>query len=265
MIELIRENISWIRDFFTIVFTGTGTIVAILTYKRAIATILQPIRTEVIRKQSDILSRLLNLLKDYNNSFEEGLDYINLVQTNVIMSLSDYGFVFKEQNELMEKIKVNTNSWLPCGKSNMLKDIEIIGVFSEKEENSSTNKLGLEKYNNLKVGKVDIDKIYLTKQHINFVKTISEFNKDPFIPSTIQNILTELFNDINTNLLIVLKNELEIFLIDFSKLYFEKSDIPLFNPIGVYNKYNHSRIHHKKILENLRGEIRKYLRIDEKW
>jgi len=265
MIELIRENISWIRDFFTIVFTGTGTIVAILTYKRAIATILQPIRTEVIKKQSDILSKLLKLLKDYNNSFEEGLDYINIVQSNVIMTLTDYGFIFKEHKELTEKIKVNIHSWLPCGKNNILKDIEIIEVFIEKTEDSNTNKHSLEKYNNLKIGKIDIDKIYLTKQHIDFVKTISEYKNDPFIPSTIQNILMELFKDINTNLIIVLKKELEIFLLDFSKTYFEKAEAPLFNPIGVYNKYNHSRIHHKKILENLRSEIRKYLRIDEKW
>jgi hypothetical protein len=59
IIELIKNNITWLKDFATILFTATGTIVAILTYRRARATVLQPIRNEVIKKQSEILVELL--------------------------------------------------------------------------------------------------------------------------------------------------------------------------------------------------------------
>ena len=265
MIEFLKENINWIKDVFTLIFVGTGTVVAILTYRRARATILQPIRTEVIKKQSELLSKLLQTLSENNQSFEVGLDYVNLVQMNVLLTLRDYGFVFKEHKELFQKISDSIVGWKPCGRTNILKDVEIIGSFSEPTENRKENKFGVEKFNNLKKGEIDIEKIYLTKRHMEFLKLISDFKDNPFMPSSIQQTLNELFNDINNNLVIVLKRELEIFMIDFSKVYFAENNAPHFDPIGVYNSFNHSRIHHKPILDKLKNEIRKYLRIDEKW
>ena len=265
MIEFLKENISWIKDVFTIFFVGTGTVVAILTYRRARATILQPIRTEVIKKQSELLSKLLQILSENNQSFEVGLDYVNLVQINVMLTLRDYGFVFKEHKELFEKIKDSIVGWTPCGRTNILKDVEIIGAFAEPTEKKKENDHGVEKFNNLKEGEIDIDKIYLTKQHTEFVKLISDFKNDPFMPTSIQQTLNKLFNDINNNLAIILKGELEIFMIDFSKVYFAKNNAPHFDPVGVYNNYNHSRVHHRSTFDKLKIEIRKYLRIDEGW
>lgn len=265
MIDYIKENISWIKDLFTLLFVGTGTIVAILTYSRARATILQPIRTEVIKKQSELLWKLLQTLSDNNQSFEFGLDYINSVQINVMLTLRDFGFVFKKQKELFEKIKDSIASWTPCGRTSILKDVEIIGAFTEVSEKKKESDYVVEKYNNLKKGEIDIDKIYLTKKYSEFVKLISDLQSDPFMPTSIQFTMSELLNDINNNLSIVLKGELEVFMIDFSKEYFEKGNAPHFDPVGVYNSFNHSRVHHRSTLEKLKNEIRKYLRIDEKW
>lgn len=265
MIEFLKDNISWIKDVFTLFFVGTGTVVAILTYRRARATVLQPIRTEVIKKQSELLSKLLQTLSENNQSFEVELDYVNLVQINVMLTLRDYGFVFKEHEELFEKIKDSVVGWTPCGRTNILKDVEIIGSFTGQTEKKKENDYGVEKFNNLKKGKIDIDKIYLTKQHTEFVKLILDFKNDPFMPTSIQQTLNQLFIDINNNLVIILKRELEIFMIDFSKLYFAKSNVSHFDPLGVYNNYNHSRVHHRSTFGKLKIEIRKYLRIDEGW
>lgn len=265
MIDYIKENISWLKDFFTLFFVGTGTIVAILTYRRARATILQPIRTEVIKKQSELLSKLLQTLSDNNQSFEVGLDYVNLVQINVMLTLRDYGFVFKEHKEIFEIIKDIVVAWTPCGRTNILKDVEIIGAFTEPTEKKKESAYGVEKFNNLKKGEIDIDKIYLTKRHSEFVKLISDYKDDPFMPTSIQKTMTELFNDINNNLAMVLKGELEVFMTDFSKVYFEKGNAPHFDPVGVYNSYNHNRVHHRPTLDKLKNEVRKYLRIDEGW
>lgn len=266
MIEFLRENINWLKDLFTLIFAGTGTIVAILTYRRARATILQPIRTEVIKKQSEILTKLLQVIRDNNLSFDFGLDYVNLVHINVLLTLRDYGFIFKEQEEIFNQIQKDSCGWTPCGKSNVLRDVEVIGTFKEQDKQlPKSNDLGAERFADLKKGKIDIEKIYLTKLHSDFKRQISEVNNDPFMPSNIQNTFTELFNDIDNNLRIILKSELECFMIDFSKQYFEKGNAPKFNPIGVYNSFNHSRVHHRQTLVKLNVEIRKYLRIDEKW
>jgi hypothetical protein len=85
------------------------------------------------------------------------------------------------------------------------------------------------------------------------------------MPTSIQQTLNELFNDINNNLVIVLKGELELFMIDFSKVYFSDRNAPYLDPVGVYNSYNHSRVHYSPTLDKLKNEIRKYLRIDEGW
>lgn len=267
MIEYLKDNISWIKDLFTIVFVGTGTVVAILTYRRARATVLQPIRTEVIKKQSEILSKLLQALKDNDHSFENGLDYVNMTGMNVMLTLRDYGFVFAQHKELMEKIAQEFDGFIPCGNSPILKDAKIIGTFksTEKSIEGSQNKYGEEKYENLKKGEIEVEKIYMTKNHREFVMLIAEFADDPFMPTSIQTILNELLNDIRSNLAIILKSELEIFMLEFSKSYFEKKVVPIFNPLGVFNSFNHTRVHHSMIYQRLKMEIRKYLKIDEGW
>ena len=63
MIGIISENIGWIKDGFTILFTLTGTVLAILTYRRARHTVLQPIINEVIKKQSGLLSDLRQIME----------------------------------------------------------------------------------------------------------------------------------------------------------------------------------------------------------
>jgi len=54
-------------------------------------------------------------------------------------------------------------------------------------------------------------------------------------------------------------------MIEFSKIYIETGVAPKFDPIGVYNNFNHNRIHHSKSMMKLKNEIRKYLMIDETW
>lgn len=39
VIEYLRLNLNWIKDLATLVFTGTATVLAILTYRRARATV----------------------------------------------------------------------------------------------------------------------------------------------------------------------------------------------------------------------------------
>jgi hypothetical protein len=203
--EFLKENISWIKDIFTLIFLGTGTIIAILTYRRAIATILQPIRTEVIKKQSELLSELLQHLKDNDQSFEIGLDYVNLVQFNVLLTLRDYGFIFKESKKLFEQVDSELVGWIPCGNSNLLHDVEVIRVFTEKNEITEKDNIGFKKFNDLKKKKIDIDKIYLSKKYSEFIKLIAEFQDNPFLPTSIQMTLKELLDDINKNLIICLK------------------------------------------------------------
>jgi hypothetical protein len=190
VMAFIKNNISWIKDLFTIVVAFTAAVVSILAYRRARATVLQPIRNEVIKKQSQILSELLSFLSDYNDSIEDGLDYIYLAASNAVLSLKELGFVFADNEQINKSLKDNIQGWIPCGESKILKDVEIVGVFdNEKKDRKDFEQIGKKRYENAKKGMIEIDKIHLTVRHREFMKKWSNFSNDPFLPSNIKNVI----------------------------------------------------------------------------
>jgi hypothetical protein len=264
-LELLKTNIGWIKDIVTLVFAGTATVIAIFAYRRARATILQPIRLEAIKKQSELLARLLTFLRDSNHSFENSIDYVTIVQINVLCALRDYGFVFKGQESILKKLDEEIHGWIPCGESRILQDVEIIATFESENETPKQDSLGKQRYADLKNRTIEIDKIYETKTLSQFLINISEFSNDPFMPQSIQSTISELLASVNQNLTSVLKSEIEVFMLSFGEKYFKTGEAPKFDPVGVYNSFNHKRAHHRSSVEQLRKEIRKHLLIDEPW
>lgn len=99
--DLLKANISWIKDVGTLVFTAVGTYIAVLTYKRASATILQPIRSEVIKKQAELLTRLLEYI---SQGIELKIGYMGLASVNTFIILSKYGFILSNHKEIMDNV-----------------------------------------------------------------------------------------------------------------------------------------------------------------
>jgi len=97
------------------------------------------------------------------------------------------------------------------------------------------------------------------------MKRWSCFSDSPFLPVNIKKVLKKISHEIATNLTVNLKNVLEEFVKDYCEKHFKGNDVSKFSPIGIYNEFNHNRIHHRENIIILKNEIRKYLRIDEKW
>lgn len=57
--QWIISNISWIKGVLWVIFTLMATVIAILTYKRARYTLLQPLRSEVVKRQTELLVEFL--------------------------------------------------------------------------------------------------------------------------------------------------------------------------------------------------------------
>jgi hypothetical protein len=268
MVELIKENIAWIKDLVMLFFAGTATVVTILTYRRARATILQPIRNEVIKKQSELLSEVLNLCQP-SSKIDSGLDYVKLVQANVIFHLRDYGFVFRDQTELFEILSKDIVGWLPCGETQVLEDVEVISSFeperADGKRRNNVAEMGKKKYEDAKKGIIKIDKVYLTTSHKEYMEKLHLLSASPFMPTTIQAVLSQLIADVSKNLRVVLKIALKNFVHEFFEKSSEGKVYPHFDPTGVYNEFNHQRIHHKETIDRLVKETRNYLRIDESW
>lgn len=97
ILQFIKNNIAWVQSFLSIIFTFVATVVSILTYKRAKATVLQPIRNDVIKK-AEILQDLLKFLRSE-------IDYFSILSINVILYLDELGFILKNHEEMIKNVR----------------------------------------------------------------------------------------------------------------------------------------------------------------
>jgi hypothetical protein len=268
MIDLIKENIGWIKDFVTLILAVTAIIISILTYRRARATILAPIRNEVVKKQSIILSEILDFVRKNKNDIDFGLDYVNLAKLNTFVIMREYGFQTENQVEVEKMIGEDTAHWLFVPKSDRIKEVEVIQAVSDTKKEAPTiekqEETSKEKYEKAKEGIVEITKVHITKAHSEFYETLMQYCDSPFLPNNIRNTLLKIKADVNTNRTTNLISTLESFLLEYVSES-KKGNYQNVNPSGVYNLFNRNRIHHSEQLVELKKEIRTYLRIDDKW
>lgn len=194
--DWLSENITWIKDIFWVVFTSIATIVSIKTYIRAKSTILQPLRTEVIKRQTDLLVELLSFIMDKQKDFFFKIDYLGLVNANVFLIMRDYGYLLNE-NKIYDEIEKNIVGFMIIKNEGQLDNVELpqsINIEREKEDNLNNDQQekGKKKLLLAREGKVDLERLYLTKQHNETIQKIKEFQCNPFMPSLIQSELSKL-------------------------------------------------------------------------
>lgn len=265
MIELIKTNIPWIKDLFTLVLAGTAIVISILTYKRARATILQPMRSEVIKRQSEILSNLLQFLPHNLADLLKKVDYYGIVRVSSFSILDEYGFRLEDHEKIMKESTKNVVGFIYCGESDIIESVEKIQTFNSPRQKTEEKPYGKILYERAKQGIINIDCIHITTKYKNFMEELSNYANSPFLPQKIQLILKKLIRDIYANLSIHIKESLQEFMKEFCKRHFTKEKIGKISPDGIYNNFNEKRIDHTNDLKQLNLEIRKYLMIDEKW
>jgi hypothetical protein len=259
-LDFIKANISWIKDIFTVIIAITATVISILTYHRAKATILQPIRNEVVKKQSILLSDLLEFL---SGDIDKKIDYLNIVSSTAYLTLKMYGFIFKDEKEHVNKIMDFVAGHLYCGDSDIIRDVELVNKFTKKNDDGED--IGKIRYEELKKGVINIEWIAVTKDYYSFYTKLKDYSNNPFLPSTIQIILNNMIKNIDNNLLIILKEVIADFLKEFSTEYFSKGNILPISNFGLYNDFNHKKVNHKMNIDILKKSIRTHLKIDDKW
>lgn len=94
-LEFIKGNISILKDLTNIMFWVIGTIIAVLTYKKANKAFLQPILTENVREKRKILYEILQLLGDAEK-IDSTLGFGNLIRVNILKIIDDYEFHYNQ-------------------------------------------------------------------------------------------------------------------------------------------------------------------------
>lgn len=268
--DFLISNLDSIKDVLWIVFTFVATLIAALTYKRARYSVLQPLRTEVIKRQTDLLVELLDYLKD-EMTFISKVDYNGIVELNTYSLMKEYGFVLNGEENAWSGICKSRVGALILKKEGKLSSVELPSLFGEKQDieevrvkmQEENNK----KYIKAKNGEVDLELLYLTKENVECTKKISEFIDNPFLPTKIKKLLEELQEDISYNLTIVMKKTFEDFIL---KLCEAAKSASTGNPIHIqyqalYNEFQRKSRTHRDKINKTRSIVREYLMIDKKW
>lgn len=271
VIEYIRDNISWVKDLFTIVLTITATIIGYLTYRRARATVLQPIRNEVIKKQVEILTDILTFLSSQDYSTKRLYDYVELVSMNNQILLDDIGLKKMTQNE-RDEINKKIEGWILFYKGNKTDFVYIMGNLDSFKKTLEVVDREARQRNlmDLAEGKNDsgLSVFYFTKHYHDSYLKISKYSENPLLPIEIIKQLMRMKYDGKLNLLV----NLEEAVVDHIRLYNQlvKTDNVSYETVSTLNRrsyemFEKKRFKHEETILLLKGAIRKHLRIDEKW
>ena len=174
--EILINNISWIKDVFLVLFAGVATVLSILTYRKARHTILQPIRSEVIKSQIEILSDLFKFLSD-EHAVDEKIDYNEISKLNTFGILIHYGFI-ASKNEALKKYCHEKSAGMVIVDDNASQKyfevIQPVDTFEERADDLKEESLkdGKKRYEKAKKGIIEIEFIGYTEKYYRFINKI---------------------------------------------------------------------------------------------
>lgn len=259
------NNISTIKDIFWIIFTFIATVIAVLTYKRARYTILQPLRSEVIKRQTDLFIEIMEAFSDETKLLID-LDINKIVILNTFKVLDQYGYVLDGAENLKKEFDKNFVGGIIVKRGDQLDMLEKPETFNQSEDSKDKKDIdfGRKIYEDLKEGKIDIEMIYLTKKYYVTMEKYKKMVNNTFLPKEIKVPLEEIIRNIYADISLNLKQTLEEFVLT---VYIKRKNGEKFsiNSIGVYNEFNKKRHSNSQLIGRIREKTRDYLMIDKKW
>lgn len=238
-------EITLVKDILSIVVTVIVTTIGVFTFIRAKKTFLMPIRSEIIKKQSLILSDFIELVRNKNH-FLVQLEYRKVLNYNAIYYLDKFQLQIntdKEKHKYKYTLVITEFS----------RDLKVIHTFESKEKS-------------INIANNEISVIYLSDSQYQFYEKIRDFTTNPFLPISIQQHIKSILSDIEFNYTHATRLSLLSFINDF-KIKSKNDANFILKVDGIYPDYFIKRESkkHDKDLDNLFNEIRKYMLIDEKW
>lgn len=256
VIIFFKENIQWLKNLFTLFLALIASVISILTYLKAKKTVLQPLRSEVIKKQIELMSNLLEIISDQQKLLFQ-CDYYNILDLNLKKYLLEIGYTNKSLQSTKKQINIQEAGGLLC-----VDDDEEIHAFHKAGEKPKKN---YEEYQKLrfaeaKNGEFKIQLVYYTNQYSVFLVKLNNIYNSPFINKQIKLDLEIILNKCRINLIKKMKNTIEHSINDFVR-----SDDKSINTEKYYNEFVIDSVPISDYIISIISKIRKLLKIDEKW
>lgn len=270
ILSWIELNISWVKDAAGVILTLVATVITVLTYRRARYTILQPLRSEVVKRQTDLLVELLGFLDGEEGNFYFEIDYMGIIACNAYQLLELCSFSLVDST-IGETINSEIGGFTFLKSSGEINSFVIpanpfhdINDEAEQEERLSQYKTKI-KEQIAKHCLDDLELLYLTKRHVKAITRIEKYINNPFMPQQIQYHLRNILELVNKNIKGPIFNELKWFIIKINSLKPNKENPIQITPQAMYNNFLRYEISLTEELKKLTNTIREYLLIDKKW
>jgi hypothetical protein len=257
MLSALKMAISdWIKNIESVtnvLFLVTAGIVGILTYRSAKETFLQPVRSEVIKRQTELLIDIFTSFKN-QHAFDVLADYQGTIALNLFDSLKICGAIFKEDAKVEKFLSEEVGgAILIPDSSGEIRGIEKITVFENKKEETKDKT----DYEAALKGKYKISILNFSRKCAQFQNSLNDYIENPLLPSELKSPLKILQREFRDNFDHVRKS-VETAVNQFYTGGQKSSP----NPGGVYNDFNNQRISHQKTINEINQKIRLYLKID---
>lgn len=266
--QWIIENISWIKDMLWVIFTLIATAIAILTYRRARYTLLQPLHSEVVKRQTELLMNLLEFLPGEKGEIDFAIDYEGILVYNAhkLLELCDYKLT---DESIGENVHKNSGGFMLLKELEELKNFFVpYDSFNLDEKTILKRQADYRKHIKKQIVEdhvVELEVIYLTKKHSDTIAEFKKFRDNPLTPKIIQNCLSQFLDDIDYNIKVPLLSELSMFILNAATIASDKNSPIKFTYQALYNDFIRQRRSHAPIIKELTNNIRKYLLVDAKW
>lgn len=260
MSEFLQSiSLQNIHTIVSIIVTIIGAIIAIKTYLHAKETLLQPMRSAVVTKQTDIL---IDVTKKFGVDFPhiEAMMYFEVIQLTIFDTIEDITNVTLPTNEdkvnIVGKMALNKphemHSWYIASGQDTEEDID--KFFDSKDKRKK-----------IKDGEYELDLLSYGEITSNIFGALSDYSNHPLVPEAIQ----EKLKKIEENCLSILKNELKNEVENYINSSMEKNKGTIYFD-GIYNDFlrhnGGSKMERTEAYSlEINQEIRKYLHVDDEW
>lgn len=249
-------TIGNLKDLALILVGTVSVAISVMMYFNARKSLLLPLRTEVIKKQIELLTALLRLTSSNKMKFLTFCDFSNIFELNVAYYLQEVGY----------KVELSTPtdiSEAAAGALLTVEDDESIHAFSLSENrHESTTEYSTQRWLEAKEGNFKIQLVHLTRTHLKLKNELTEFINSPYLPTEVRLDLTNLINSIERNLRGPMKQSVENAV---QTIISGSGAEEQFDFTKAYNQFIECSEDMTPFCDNLVVRIRKLLKVDEPW
>ncbi len=251
----IRNDLPNILICIQIVFYITTGMVAVLTYKSAKKTILQPIKTEIFKEQMELFNEIMKM---FNGKSEVFIQMLFGTDELININLKRLADEYSEQvlgNVIEKKYDLSKYPYMVFSNDTEL-DKNTLSV-----KNIDFNKIPKEK-RALMWTEYRIKSVCLPNRQVKVQDDLKKIMKSPLLPKKcvkyIESILEISENNVNR-----VMDTLDIIAREMTDLFPEKENWKNYNECVFHNKLNNTIDQYESTVEKLLDYIREYLNVEE--